>query len=55
MKTPLEKHIEQLEEKIEQVYNVLKTQDEVGVYMYTGLVAGFSESKIMAEKLLENE
>jgi len=23
--------------------------------MYTGLLAGFSESKVMAEKLLENE
>jgi len=47
--------IEQLDEKIERVNNVIKNEDEVGVYMYTGLVAGFTESKVMAEKLLEYE
>ena len=55
MKTPLQKLIEQLDEKIELVNRFLKTQDEVGVYMYTGLLAGFTESKVMAEKLLEYE
>ncbi len=55
MKTPLQKLIEQLDEKIELVNRFIKTQDEVGVYMYTGLLAGFTESKVMAEKILENE
>jgi len=55
MNTPLEKLIEQLDQKIELVNKFVKTQDEVGVYMYTGLLAGFTESKVMAEKLLENE
>jgi hypothetical protein len=55
MKTPLKMLIEQLDEKIELVNRFLKTQDEVGVYMYTGLLAGFTESKVMAEKLLEYE
>jgi hypothetical protein len=55
MKTPLQKLIEQLDQKIELVNRCLETQDEVGVFMYTGLLAGFSESKLMAEKLLENE
>jgi hypothetical protein len=55
MKTPLQQLIEQLDEKIERVNKFIETQDEVGVYMYTGLLAGFSESKVMAEKLLENE
>jgi recombinational DNA repair protein RecT len=55
MKTPLQKLIEQLDQKIELVNRYLETQDEVGVFMYTGLLAGFMESKVMAEKLLENE
>jgi hypothetical protein len=55
MKTPLQMLIEQLDQKIELVNRFLKTQDEVGIYMYTGLLAGFSESKLMAEKLQENE
>jgi hypothetical protein len=55
MNTPLQMLIEQLDQKIELVNRFLKTQDEVGVYMYTGLLAGFSESKLMAENLLKNE
>ena len=55
MKTQLQKLIEQLDQKIELVNIYLETQDEVGVFMYTGLLAGFTESKVMAEKLLENE
>ena len=55
MNTPLQILIEQLDQKIELVNTFVKTQDEVGVYMYTGLLAGFTESKGMAEKLLENE
>lgn len=55
MKTPLQKLIEQLDQKIELVNRCLETQDKVGVFMYTGLLAGFMESKVMAEKLLENE
>jgi len=55
MKTPLQILIEQLGQKIELVNTHIKTQDEVGVFMYTGLLAGFMESKVMAEKLLENE
>jgi hypothetical protein len=55
MKTPLQQLIEQLDQKIELVNRCLETQDEVGVFMYTGLLAGFMESKVMAEKLLENE
>lgn len=55
MKTPLQKLIEQLDQKIELVNTHIKTQDEVGVFIYTGLLAGFMESKVMAEKLLENE
>jgi hypothetical protein len=55
MKTTLQKLIEQLDQKIELVNRCLETQDEVGVFMYTGLLAGFMESKVMAEKLLEDE
>ena len=55
MKTPLQMLIEQLDQKIELVNRCLETQDELGVFMYTGLLAGFMESKVMAEKLLKNE
>ena len=55
MKTPLQQLIEQLDYKIELVNRCLETQDELGVFMYTGLLAGFMESKVITEKLLENE
>ena len=55
MKTPLQQLIEQLDQKIELVNRCLETQDELGVFMYTGILAGFMESKVMSEKLLENE
>jgi hypothetical protein len=55
MKTPIEMLIEQLEEKIKLVNKCIETQDEIGVFMYTGLVAGFMESKVMAEKIIENK
>ena len=55
MKTPIQKLIEQLDHKLELVNRCLETQDEVGVFMYTGLLAGFMESKVMAENLLKNE
>lgn len=51
MKTPIEKLIEQLEEKIERANKFIETQDEVGVTMALGVVAGFMESKLLAEKL----
>lgn len=49
--TPLEKLIEQLEEKIEKAENFAKTQDELGIYLTGGVIAGFMESKLLAEKL----
>ena len=49
--TPLEKLIEQLDEKIERVNKLIETQDEVGVTMALGVVAGFMEAKLLAEKL----
>ena len=55
MKTPIQILIEQLEEKIKLVNKCIETQDEIGIVMYTGLVAGFMESKVMAEKLMEKE
>jgi hypothetical protein len=56
MKTPIEMLIEQLNQKIERVNIFIHSQeDEAGLYMYTGLLAGFSESKVMAEKLFKNE
>jgi hypothetical protein len=56
MKTPIEMLIEELNQKIERVNIFIHSQeDEEGLYMYTGLLAGFSESKVMAEKLLKNE
>lgn len=51
--TPLEKLIEQLEEKIAKAENFAKTQDEVGLTMALGVVAGFMEAKLLAEKLNE--
>lgn len=51
--TPLEKLIEQLEEKIAKSENFAKTQDEVGLTMTLGVIAGFMESKLLAEKLNE--
>ena len=49
--TPLEKLIEQLEEKIAKAENFAKTQDELGIYLTGGVIAGFMESKLLAEKL----
>jgi hypothetical protein len=51
MKTPIEKLIEQLEEKISKAENFAKTQDELGLTMTLGVIAGFMESKLLAEKL----
>lgn len=53
--TPLEKLIEQLEEKIEKTKDFAKNQDELGVYLTGGVLAGFLESKLLAEKLNEEQ
>lgn len=50
---PIEKLIEQLEEKIERTNKFIETQDELGVTMALGVLAGFMESKLLAEKLNE--
>jgi hypothetical protein len=55
MKTALHKLIEQLEEKIAKSEDFAKNQDEMGVFLITGLIAGFMESKLLAKKLLEHE
>jgi hypothetical protein len=56
MKTPLQELIEQLEQKIEKANEFINKQDEsVGLSMSIGVLAGFSEAKVMAEKILEKE
>ena len=55
MKTNLETLIEQLEERIEKAKLFMENQDEMGIVLSTGVMAGFIESKLLAEKLLENE
>ncbi len=56
MKTPLQELIEQLEQKIEKANEFINKQDEsVGFSMSIGVLAGFSEAKVMAEKILEKE
>ena len=51
--TPIEKLIEQIEEKIARAENFAKTQDEVGLTMALGVISGLMEAKLLAEKLNE--
>jgi hypothetical protein len=55
MKTALEKLIEQIDERIEKAKIFVENQDEIGVILSTGVMMGFSESKLLAETLLKNE
>jgi hypothetical protein len=55
MKTALQELINQIDERIEKSKQFMETQDEVGVLMTTMLIAGFMESKLFAQNLLEME
>jgi predicted thioesterase len=55
MKTTLQILIEQIDERIEKTKLFMENEDEMGVVLSTGVMAGFMESKLLAEKLLENE
>jgi hypothetical protein len=55
MKTVLQELINQIDERIEKSKQFMETQDEVGVLMTTMLIAGFMESKLFAQNLLEME
>jgi hypothetical protein len=55
MKTALQELINQIDERIEKSKQFMETQDEVGVLMTTMLIAGFMESKLFAQNLLEIE
>jgi len=51
MKTPLQKLIEQLDEKIERVNKFIEKQDEFGLTMSLGVLAGFSERLVCSPLL----
>jgi hypothetical protein len=55
MKTALQELIKQIDEKIEKSKEFIKNQDEFGVGLTTFLIAGFMDSKLFAENLLEME
>lgn len=47
--------IKQIDERIEKSKEFIKNQDELGVGLTTFLIAGFMDSKLFAENLLEME
>jgi hypothetical protein len=55
MKTPLQKLIEQLDERIEKAHEFRRKQGEQGKILALTLTAGLMESKQFAENLLEYE
>jgi hypothetical protein len=55
MKTALHELIKQIDERIEKSKEFIKNQDELGVGLTTFLIAGFMDSKLFAENLLEME